>query len=178
MKVQNSDFGFVTTGTWIITLCIVLTVFSSLQWLFSPLIFLTEIRKNVIMKQISFPTLWLLKIHGKNSSFVHIFGSLGVFSSLIFLRSRDREMIIECPSPTFSDFSQTPKKFSEQMPSHIRISRQYKIAISRNWMALENHAPGIQKWENLSGAITTYSSPALVAFWATGLTLYWRKIQN
>ena len=27
-------------------------MFSSLQWLFSPLIFLTEIRKNVIMKQI------------------------------------------------------------------------------------------------------------------------------
>ena len=58
-----------------IRLCIILTVFSSFQWLFSPLVFLTGFRKNAIMKQISFPTLRLLKIRGKNSSFVQIFGS-------------------------------------------------------------------------------------------------------
>ena len=86
-------------------------MFSSLQWVFSPFIFLTEIRKNIIMKQISFPTLRLWKICGKNSSFVPILGnlkpnglpwhknlhSLWVFSSLIFPTSRDREMTNSIP---------------------------------------------------------------------------------
>ena len=37
-------------------LCIILTVLSSFQWVSSPLIFFTEIRKDVTMKQISFLT--------------------------------------------------------------------------------------------------------------------------
>ena len=46
-------------------ICIILTVFSSSQWVFSPLIFLTEIWKKVTVKQMLLPNLPLLNFFGK-----------------------------------------------------------------------------------------------------------------